>query len=229
MITIIHGDDVASSRKYFLERKLKTQNPITLDGQKVTITDITQVLEGDSLFFQEKYIFIEDFFSKRKSDLTEIIALIEKNKDLAHVYFWEGKEIPKKTLHTLKFAESKIFLFPKILFQFLESLRPQNSSLISTYHKVLQTTEPELVFVMLIRQFRLLLFLSYPNQSENEIDEIKRLAPWQVSKLKKQTGYFSLEKLPGIYKKLFELEKAQKTGTLPCSLSQAIDFFLLEL
>jgi len=54
---------------------------------------------------------------------------------------------------------------------------------------------------MLQRQFRILLGLSEPSDNE-PIDEITRLAPWQMGKLEKQARFFDQLSLKKIYKKL---------------------------
>ena len=81
---------------------------------------------------------------------------------------------------------------------------------------------------MLQRQFRLLLAVSEEN-SKDSIDEITRLAPWQKSKLEKQARLFQVDKLLSIYKKLYQIDLAQKTGNLPFSLTASIDFLLADL
>ena len=80
---------------------------------------------------------------------------------------------------------------------------------------------------MIIRQFRLLLGLS--ESSNNNIDEIKRLAPWQKSKLVRQASLFGVDKLKQIYKMLYKIDKSQKTGKSPLTLVQDIDILMLEI
>ena len=72
-------------------------------------------------------------------------------------------------------------------------------------------------------------FKKYFSRKKPSIDEVVRLAPWQKSKLERQTRTFSLEQLKQIYSKLYEIEIAQKTGDSSLSLSQNIDFLLLEM
>ena len=62
-----------------------------------------------------------------------------------------------------------------------------------------------------------------------DIEEVKRLAPWQKSKLMNQASMFEMKKLKEIYKKLYKIDKAQKTGATNLSLTQNIDIFLLEI
>ncbi len=237
MITIMHGEDSASSRKYFIAEKEKSPNSVVSDGENVTLTVLMQTIQGDGLFSNEKKLFIQDFFSKRKpgKEFDEIIVFLKKNEDNADIFFWEGKELTKK--HTALFPKAvlKLHALQKTMFSFLDSIKPSNGqNLVFSFHKALETTQEELVFFMLIRQFRLLLALCHPEQSEgsrdNEtIDEVKRLAPWQKSKLQKQAQFFTIDTLKKIYKNLYDIDLGTKTGILSLSLVQAIDFLLLDI
>ncbi|HZJ18595.1 MAG TPA: hypothetical protein VFD45_03195, partial [Patescibacteria group bacterium] len=104
MVTIIHGDDLANSRKYFIDLKDKTNNPTSLRGDKVTLSELTQLIEGNSLFSEEKNIFIENFLSQKKTnkEFKEILDYFKKNENKSELYFWEDKEITKANLSQFK-------------------------------------------------------------------------------------------------------------------------------
>ena len=85
--------------------------------------------------------------------------------------------------------------------------------------------EPELIFFMLVRQFRIML----GQEGVDRIDEVKRMAPWQLGKMQRQAKTFGEEKLKSTYQKLFEIDLALKTGKIPYSLERSIDFFLADL
>lgn len=229
MITIIHGEDTLSSRNFFLEQKRKVKDAVSFAGETLVLSDLIQHIDGALLFTTNKEIFIEDFFSKRKpgKDFDEIIAYLQK-KNEANIYFFERKKLTKKHVSYFKESIIKTFDFPKSLFQFLDKIKPKSLDNIVLFHDVLRTIEAELVLFMLIRQLRLLLAVS-DSDSKNSIEEVKRLAPWQISKLQRQTRYFSVQELMNIYKKLYEIDLGLKTGSLSLSLEQAIDFFLLDL
>lgn len=229
MITFIHGDDIVSSRKYFLEQRQKVADPFTFEGEKINLLDIIQILEGGGLFGDDRKIFIENFFSKRKpgSEFNSITLYLKNNSQTGDVYFWEGKEVSKKNLSIFPHCLVKTFKLPQTLFSFLDNIKPGNGkNLIILFHKTLPTTEVELIFYMLVRQFRLLLAVSSGKEAE-QIDEVKRLAPWQKSKLVKQSSYFTVDELKRIYQKLYQIDLAQKTGQSLLSLVQSIDFLLL--
>ena len=46
MITIIHGEDIESSRIYLQEEKQKHKDYVSYEGKKITSTDLSQNLQG---------------------------------------------------------------------------------------------------------------------------------------------------------------------------------------
>jgi len=233
MITIIHGDDISSSRNYFYELRQKYKDFVLFDGNKLTILDLIQNIEGSTFFGDTKAIFIEEFltkFKKTNKEHKEMSDFIVKNSKSTTFVLWESKEIPKKELVLFKDSAIKIFKLPKNIFLFLDNLKPNNSkNLLDLFHQALTSEiKEELILFMMQRQFRILLALSEPCEGE-PIEELIRLAPWQTNKLEKQAKLFNIEKMKEIYKKLYKIEIGQKTGSLPLSLSQSIDFLLLEM
>jgi DNA polymerase III delta subunit len=237
MITIIHGDDLSSSRNYFLELRHPPaggqKEIISFDGEKITLTDLVQNIEGSGLFGSTKTIFIENLLTKlKKTDKTtkEILNFIAKHSKNSTFVFWESKEISKRDLFAFKNAMVKMFKLPKNIFLFLDNLKPGNSkNLLNLFHQAIESgIKEELILFMMQRQIRILLALSDPSEKES-IEEIARLAPWQMNKLVSQTKLFQGSTLKNIYKKLYGIEIGQKTGGLPLTLIQTIDFFLLEI
>lgn len=233
MITIIHGDDISTSRNYFQELKHKQKDLVSFDTNKLTITDLIQNIDGSGLFGNTKAIFIEEFLTKLKKtnkESKEILDFIIKNTKSSTFVLWESKEILKRDLSLFKDAVIKSFKLPKNIFLFLDNLKPNNAkNLLNLFHLALESgIKEELILFMTQRQFRLLLALSDPSDNES-IDEMVRLAPWQMGKLQRQAKLFSVSDLTRIYKKLYEIDIAQKTGTLSLSLIQTIDFLLLEI
>ena len=233
MITIIHGDHISESRKYFLELKDKQKNGLSFEGSKITLTDLVQNIEGSGLFDDSKTIFIEDLLTKlKKTEKTakEILNFIAKNSKESTFVLWESKEITKRDLFIFKDAIARVFKLPKNIFLFLDNLRPNNSKhLLSLFHQAIDSgIKEELILFMMQRQMRLLLALSEPSEN-GQIEEVARLPPWQMDKLIRQAKSFDTLKLKNIYKKLYEIEIGQKTGGLSLSLIQSIDFLLLEM
>jgi hypothetical protein len=237
MLTIIHGNDTAISRKSFMEEKEKFSQAVFLTAEQVTLTDLTQIFEGGGLFGETKYLFIEQFLTKQKksSNYKEIVNYLEKSAIDNTIILWEQKEMERGVLTSFKNAKIRLFNLPQTLFQLLDSIKPENDKLlVSLFHKTIKYTETEMVFFMLFRQFRLLLGVytsrsSADYDTSDQIDEIRRLAPWQKNKLEKQAALFEVAHLLELYNKLYFIEAGQKTGTLNSSLVSAIDFFLLDV
>ena len=232
MITIIHGDNITESRNLFLELKQKQKDAISFDYRSVTLTQLVQNIEGSGLFTDSKTVFIEEFLTKlKKTDKAskEILDFIVKSSKDNNIILWESKEILKKDLYSLKNADIKIFKLPKNIFLFLDNIRPNNSrNMLKLFHNALEGgIKEEIILFMLQRQIRLL--LSLLDSGEKSIDEVERLAPWQIGKLQSQSRLFTVSDLKRIYKRLYEIELGQKTGSLPLSLSQSIDFLLLDI
>lgn len=231
MITIIHGDDIVSSRKYLVGEKEKAKNPLAFDGKTVTVTDLAQALQGSMLFHNEKTIFLEDFFSRKKSKEQDTsVSHLQKSTNEHEIYLWEGRNLTKAEASLFSRATVRHFPLPKTIFTFLDNLKPNapahNAVL---FHESLATTEPELIFFLLVRRIRLLLALVDPHDENSAIEEEKRLAPWQQTRLRNQLRLFTKEKLLQVHKEVFAIDLAQKTGATPLSLVQALDLFLLDL
>lgn len=228
MITIIHGNDAASSRKYFLGEKERLSDATVVDGKSINLTDLTQIFEGGELFANPKNFFIEQVFARKKSrELDEIVNYIEANKN-NNIFMWDDKELTKSNLSHFKNPIVKIFKLPQTLFLFLENIKPKNGKvLIKLFHETLASSDPEMIFFMMIRQVRTL--LSVIEAGSNSIDEVKRLAPWQKSRITQQADSFEIKDLKKLYSRLFEIEKGLKTGGLTSPLTQTIDFLLLDI
>lgn len=228
MITILHGDDITKSRQTYITLKQKTDNPISLEGDKLTITDLVQAVSGEELFATEKNIFIENLLTKKKAskELDHIFIVLQQTDQT--ITLWEGKDVDKRTLNKLPKATVQQFKYPTVIFSFLDAIQPGNKKkLLSQLREVTKTMEIEAVFYLLMRQIRVLLALL--DETDDPIEELKRMAPWQKGKLAKQAKLFTKDHLLTLHKQLYEIDHGQKTGTLPYPLSTAIDIFLLSI
>ncbi|MBI2621687.1 MAG: hypothetical protein HYW63_03550 [Candidatus Levybacteria bacterium] len=225
MVTVVHGSDQISSRNFFLEQKDK--DSLTFDAENINVVDLEQSLQGGGLFGATTKVFIENLFTKKGlKSLEDVAEVINKSKN-ADIYLWADREQGVKNLSAFPKYLNQNFKIPQNIWLFLDGIRPHNPDNVLHFHETILTTEPEIVFAMVIRQFRLMLGLM--ENSDNTIDEVKRLAPWQRGKLTRQASIFGLEKLKKTYKKLYKIDKSQKTGTSKLSLTQNIDILMLEI
>lgn len=228
MITIIHGDNIAESRSYFFEQKKNLPNLKTLEGSDLSIDKLADEFLGINLFFEEKNIAIEGFLSKTKviKNFEDLVDFLNKNSKNSNLILWEEKEIGKRTLDKFKNADIKTFKIPKIIFNFLDAIKPGNGRLLAElFHKLLENNPTEIIVFMLIRQFRLMLGV----QSHSSIDEISKMMAWQKGKITSQANLFGKAKLLELYSKLYEIDSKQKTGKLNVPVVSAIDIFLLSI
>ncbi len=227
MIVIIHGTDIAKSRNFYIETRQKIANPVIFEGKNLDYNTFFQTFEGDSLFTSDKDVFVENLFTNKKSnstDLKQIVEYINKNPNL-NLVFWEDKELTKAQVAQIKKAQVNLFNYPQILFTFLDSIYPKNSKTLSLFKELERQMETELIFYMIIRQFRLMLGV----ELDSQIDETRRMAPWQESKIKSQGSRFNKKDLINLYKKLMDIDYETKFGLSSSSLSKRIDFFLMDL
>lgn len=226
MISVFHGDDLVASRKNFLSNKDK--NSITFDSISILDSDLEQALSSGNLFGEGKKIFIENLFNKKaaKNYLT-VVALVNKYSKDAEIFIWHEKEVGRKLLSEFDKVFDDNSKIPSNIFGFLDNIRPQNKYNLISFHEALKNNEIEIVFFMIIRQFRLLLGIL--SDSMDSIDEVKRLAPWQKEKLQRQARFFGEEQLKSIYKKIYKIDKSIKTGRSNLTLEQNVDILLLEI
>lgn len=225
MITIIHGDDISASRSFLSTLKGQSTSPIELVFP-IDLTDLTQILEGGGLFEDPKFLIIEQLLTNKKgSNVKDIVSLLIKHSESHSIVLWENKELTKPTL--LKFPKATVrqFKLPQTLFQLLDAVRPGNSTqLVKLYQETSTRVADELIFFMLVRQFRLMLAV----KTGAAISEIRSVS-WQMSKLSSQANHFSLSKLKMLHKELHHIELATRTGMSSLPLSMRIDFFLLKI
>jgi DNA polymerase III delta subunit len=226
MVTLVHGNDNLTSRKYFLDQK--DENSLTFDAESLNPIELAQSMQGSGLFETSvNKIFIENLFTRKGSkNQSSVVEIIKKNKD-TQIFIYADKDVGVKSLSDFPKFENQNFKIPQNIWVFLDAIKPNNPKNVSSFHSALSGTEPEIVFSMIIRQFRLLLGIS--SGSTKNADEVKKLAPWQKTKLQRQLSLFGQENVKKIYKSIYKIEKQQKTGATNLSLIQAIDILLLQI
>lgn len=225
----IHGDYHLKSRQFLTglisSAKNKGKEIFRVDGIKADLNEIIQATSSNSLFGAEKMVVIENLFSRPKSKILEEILQFLKNYDGDNeILFWEKKSIGKILQRNLpKNIVVKEFKTPAIIFQFVESLSPNTKNMaIKNLAKILETQAPEFVMAMIVRQIRLLILIKGGEEAKG--------APWVVGKLKKQAESFkNIDSLLQSYKKLYIIDKQNKTGQAFISLSFALENWITEL
>lgn len=223
---ILHGENIQQSRRILVEKiKYFRGEVLRLDGEKITLTDLKQAVESQSLFGKDKLIVLERIFSRPECKEKEKILQYCQEKNPPNLIIWEGEKINPKSL--IRFRKAKIDLFEpsKTIFQFLDSLRPGNQrGALFLLHRCLKKESPELIFYMLSRHIRDLIIAV-----DLEKRGLKEFPSWKQEKLIRQGKEFGLERLLKLYRELLKIDYQQKTGETTLSLISQLDLFLFSL
>ncbi len=228
MITILHGQDALSSRNTLLQLRdqAKEKEIQSINGEKLTLPELTTILESRSLFSSSRLVIIENLLSSRPSkSRDELILYIARGMYDSDLVLWDDKDVTAAVLKKLPKAKVQSFKPSLSVFRFVDSIGIATSVvLLEQFHTLLKEEPAEILFVMIVRQFRNLLLLKDPQQGKPS-----PLPPWQASKLSSQLRVFSQEKLVANYRKLLDIDYKIKSGLTPLSLPQLLDIFLLSL
>ncbi len=211
---ILHGENTVASR-WELDR-LRSEfsgEVVELEGKNLTATDFIQATESQSLFGSARLVIVENYLAGKKSLEVPLSDLS------AEVVFWEEKELSKTLLEKILQEQPKtavrIFKIEPVIFKLTDSLLAgKGKQAVLLFRECLKNEEPEYIFIMIIRQFRLMQF--YDN-----------LPTWQKEKVSRQAKTFGPEKLSAIYRRLLEIDYKHKTSQLPGSLAGELEIFLL--
>ena len=227
MITLIHGNDPASSRAKLKEEveNNKDTEIVRFEGIKLTIPEVVGATQSDSLFMTKKTVLIENLLkgpiSKEKEIILQMLTQTGHN-----IVLWEETEIDKRIINKY-FAKSKVYTIsiPAIIFNFLDSIGTQSAKvMLSQFHEIIKSRDAMFVHVMLLRQWRFLLIAkTLGSQGLSDI------SPWQAKKFISQSKYFSIEELITSYRQLLQIEYRFKTGLTPLPFAKLLDIFLANI
>ncbi len=229
MITLIHGEDITASRKVLFDLKEKhaSSEKIYFDGAKITLSDLVSSTDSLSLFGEDKLIIIENLLAGTISKEKEsMLAFLGNTKSTAHIVVWEQKEIGKTVIKKY-FSSAKIIFcpLPAVLFKFLDSVGVKPvGEVLNMFHVLTHDQEAELVYSMLIRQWRYLIIAADLGEKG-----FAAMLPWQIAKFISQARSFELKKLIGSYRQLLSLDLKVKMGRTSYTLNQLLDIFFASL
>ncbi len=136
---ILHGDNQVASRQALLTAK-EGRPLLEFMGSDLTLEQLVNAVETNSLFGQANTVVIEGIFSQRPStNKKSIIAYLEAHQE-ANIILWESKDV---TSQLKNFKPAPKYDLPKYIFNFLD--RPTISGL----HQVLQTMPAEQILASL--------------------------------------------------------------------------------
>lgn len=221
-LVVIHGEDQVKTRSELAQ--YVTPSTIHLDGKTISIADIIQNLESNSMFANEKKIVvIEDLHKKRsKTELKEIVEYLSTNPSAHQIILWESKNLSateQKKFGQARFITAKL---SPVVFKLTDSLSPAIplKTTLSLLQQSCQSDSPEMVLVMLGRQIRLMI---------QTFDPSSKMAPWQRGKLTATAKQLGLTKLVSLHNELANIDYQNKTGQLPVDLTSELQLWLAQL
>ena len=186
-IIVLHGD--YTTKLY--ERLSKFIDVAKKRDWEIVNDEINQT---PSLFNKEALTIVRKYNLITKRDIRNIVKIPG-----TLVIYHEG-HIPQLFLKDLP-KETKIeeFKLPKLIWNFLDNIS------VKLLHEVIKTEPVEFVFSLLSKRFRDLYWVK--NESR-----IMNYAPWQISKLKKQSEKYTTREVVQIINKLAEIDIKVKTS-----------------
>ena len=233
MLTIICGEDTATSRRYFddLKNKYLKENYFASEIKPEEVGNITTELAMSNNLFSEKRLFLTTnldkyykkiTFRKRGDDpLTIALTAISKSKDII-VLDWEDNKSAWE-MKIKKITPLKEFKLKESIFSLMDACFPGNKIAFLNILATLTETESEqLIFFMLIRHIRSLILATS--------NSLGGMPPWQKSKIISQATKWKVENLIKFYEGLQRLDVAIKTSSNPNGIKNSLDiltcFFL---
>ncbi len=228
MITLIHGEDTVSSRKILdTEKEKSKENEIQyFEGNNLDLETLLTCDQSQSLFQNNKTIIIENLLTGSMSSQKEkVLSYLNSNQLVGNVIIWEKNEITKSNIKKLLPKALDILCQPPMmLFRFLDTMFDNPATSLILFHNVISQREAELVYSMLVRQFRYLIIAR--DMGAAGLSEMQR---WQADKFVRQSSHFDKEKLIALYRQLLSIDYNIKSGQTPYSMTELLDIFLLNL
>lgn len=225
MLYILHGDDTAKLRLR-LSELIEDQGKATfLNGEKASSTEILTSLRSSDMFQDTKYVVIEKVLKLDKKTLEAILPEVNNTvtSKTLHLVLCHDSELSKVFLGKFTKAKVELFAFPKLFFTFLDNFTPHSLKRELDLLKM-ENIEAEQIFYALIKRVRQL----YAMKTNPASNEIMKMSPWQIDKLRIQSSKFKIEDLEKIYKDLFNIEVKMKSGGLMLPLKKHLDILVID-
>lgn len=224
MITIICGEDTASSRAYYRvkqeEYAKKGIEVRTIDAGDIATIN-TWLGESPGLFFEKHIFFSEGLNKKIRRDSKTLISEIKKLSDSGQVEIIIWEPVSARTLKIGKFGTVKEFKPKESVFKLLDLIKPGGaSSFLPQLNLLCVSYDPSFVFAMISRHVRLLIVVKTGVRSSS-------LPSWQYAKLAQQAAVWKTENIIAFYEGLHRIDVGQKTGGAAFSVKDALDILAI--
>lgn len=227
MTIILHGENTIKSRdrlvELIAELKTKSQDIIRLDAKKIELPQLEELLLKTNLFGNEEALVIEELHSLPKSKKKDALISLVANNQQKSLILWEKRDLTATMLKKIPEAKVEQFKLTNALFGWLDLFHQQTpiKQNLTALKQAVKNNGDYMCFIMLARQISLLIAIKDGGQL--------KLAPFMLSKLKKQAQSFSLEQLLNLHQRLFELDQQIKASKNFLSLEQELDVLTISI
>ncbi|HLD26660.1 MAG TPA: hypothetical protein VJB63_01765 [Patescibacteria group bacterium] len=222
MLHIILGDDSRASRQRYIqlkdEYKKKEYDIVPLDSSSLLKMD-QWLYQSIGLFASKKAFFGENLLSRK--ELRELLKKYDTKSTDINIFIWEELLEDRVVKYYFKNAHLSLSKLPQTIFKLLDTLYPSNKQQALTLLGVLSKNINEhMILVMMQKRIRELIVVQAGIKSE------KKLASWQVARLKTQAGKWDEKKISSLYEALYRVEVLSKTSANYYSVKKALDIVL---
>jgi len=225
MITLIHGASSLNSYNA-LKKFLDAYDELSvtrLSGKDADINQIKEAIETPS-FTGQRLVILEDLNSSRSPTLIkELKKYIADLPADSEVIIYERKLLPPESAILSLTNKIQAFPGPKGLnvFDWADTVgsRKLAPSLQGWQALIDSGEDAEYLFIMLVRQFRLLILLAH--------GEKPKVPDFVLNKLARQAKLWTKDELISVYSRLLELDHLNKTSQL--SLDIGVSSLLSEI
>lgn len=223
---VIHGENTSKSRLQLTalttQHRTEKKDIFTLQAKALTPAVLEEALGSASLFGTDRVVVIEELHSLPESAKKKQLLNVLTTTDTP-VILWEKRVLTATMLKKFPQAEVLTFKTSSTLFQWLDSfgVTKNKQKLLQDLHQVIKDETAFFCFTMLCRQVRLLI-------SARDDGKLKG-APFMISKLKKQAGYFSLTQLLDLHSQLLKIDYHQKRSLTRLTLEQELELLVLSV
>lgn len=229
MKILFHGDHIEKSREEYIRLKtsFSSKEIREVNGKGIDVANLIQAIQSDSLFANGSIVCIEQLFGPlgRKVKQASVYATMLNEADPSStILLWEQKELGKDILTLLgSDITPRLFSYPKIIFTFLDSLKPHNAKQsLLLLEELLLNEASELAWSMIITRVRTLIEIK-------DNVPLDHMSSWQKNRLTNQARLFTMERLLTMHTTLLTMEYALKNGSSPYALSDDIKQFIVSI
>lgn len=222
---ILHGDNSTLSRRklseLIAEAKKNNWEIVRMNWASSKKQELMTLAQSQNLLSLGTLVVVENFFANNKK-ANELLSGLKLDESVAFI-FWEGKTVTPSHIKNLKSFTLLEFKIPTVIFNFLNSLSPQNTKImLNLLSESLKKDAPDLLLVMIARHVRNLAWVKVEPESFAAPD-------WMKRNLTGQAGKFTKEQLVDLHHKLLELDRASKTSQLPENLQSSLELLVASL